>query len=220
MAVAWTKLTDKFVDKPSVRIFVQARMNSVRLPGKMLAPFRGRPMVDHVMAAGRAALPDPRNVILLTSTAATDDPLAAYADVRRWSCFRGDLENVLKRYVDAAKEFPSTWIIRICGDSPLIMSRYIQECLAVAEAGHYDVVTNVRPRTFPKGHSVEIVKADIFKTIEMEKTTGEQREHVLPWFYKNVREEKIYNVKCPADFPFDHSCAIDVLDDLKRLESL
>ena len=213
-------MTVKFKDKPSARIFIQARMSSSRLPGKMLAPFRGRPMIDHVMAAARASVADSSNVILLTSTAETDDPLVAYAESRRWLYFRGELNNVLKRYLDAAQVFPSYWIVRICGDSPLIESRYIQECLAIAQKGLYDVVTNVRPRTFPKGHSVEIVRADLFRTIDMEETTREQREHVLPWFYENVREEKIYNFKCPADFPYDSNCAIDVLDDLKRLERL
>jgi spore coat polysaccharide biosynthesis protein SpsF len=64
---------------PLVRVFVQARMSSRRFPGKVLAPFHGRPIIRHVLDRVARALPEvPRTVV--TSVEASDDPLAAYLE--------------------------------------------------------------------------------------------------------------------------------------------
>lgn len=192
-------------------------MSSNRLPGKMLAPFRGRPLVDHVMdaafrAVGRAAS------VLLTSTHATDDPLAAYAEHRKWSVFRGDLDNVFKRFRDALSAHPADWVVRICGDSPLISSELINEAIAMAHLDAPDLVSNVFPRTYPKGQSVEVIRATLLESLDPDTLSANEREHVTPYFYANAEKFRIVNMACPADFPVSIDCVVDALDDLKRLE--
>ena len=78
-----------------VRAFVQARMSSARFPGKVLAPFRGRPILWHVVDRVARALPDVPRVIV-TSTDASDDPIAAYAQAIDTACFRGPLDDVFE----------------------------------------------------------------------------------------------------------------------------
>ncbi len=193
-------------------------MSSARLPGKMLAPFRGRPMVDHVMAAAANAIKGDASAVLLTSTSATDDPLAAHAQARGWACFRGDLDNVLLRFAEALGPYPCDWVVRVCGDSPTILPSLIEQCVDIALEDNFDIVTNVRPRTFPKGQSIEIIRSSLLAAVDMKHTSAEQREHVFPWFYENIGPERIHNVPCLGDFPIKDDCVVDTLEDLRRLD--
>lgn len=193
-------------------------MNSARLPGKMLAPFRGRPMVDGVMEAAATAVEGEGSVVLLTSTAVTDDPLVAHAQNRGWVLFRGELDNVLLRYIAALEVYPCDWVVRVCGDSPTILPAVIKKCVDIALSEKYDIVTNVRPRTFPKGQSVEIIRSTLLSGIDLQRTAAEQREHVFPWFYQNIDSARIFNVACPDDFPITEDGVVDTLEDLRRLD--
>ena len=65
------------VTERETRVFVQARMSSRRFPGKVLAPFAGRPLIDHVLEQVAKALPRKR-IVVATSTEPSDDPLVAY----------------------------------------------------------------------------------------------------------------------------------------------
>ena len=200
----------------TIRIFVQARMSSDRLPGKVLAPFRGKPLIDHVMSVAMKV----GDTVLVTSDTVSDDPLATHGTARGWKVFRGDLNNVFKRFRDAARAYPSQWIVRISGDSPLILSDVIYNCINAALDSTNDVVTNVRPRSFPKGQSVEVVRASLFEGVPIDKMQEEEREHVTPYFYSRPELYKIHNIARPDDFPVSMDCVVDTLEDLKRLEAL
>lgn len=199
----------------TARIFVQARMSSDRFPGKVLAPFRGKPLIDHVMSAGMEV----DDTVLVTSDQVSDDPLAMHGAARGWEVFRGDLDNVFKRFRDAGRAYPSQWIVRISGDSPLILADVVRTCLGAAHDSEHDVVTNVRPRCFPKGQSVEVIRASLFEAVPLDGMGDEEREHVTPYFYGRPERYKIQNVTRPDDFPIDMDCAVDTLEDLKRLEA-
>ena len=103
----------------AVKAFVQARMSSRRYPGKVLAPFRGEPVIRHVVQAATAVLP-PHDVVVVTSTHVTDDPLVFYLRSLGVNVFRGPLENVLQRFVLCLREYPCEWVLRVNGDSPLL----------------------------------------------------------------------------------------------------
>src|SRR5262245_9527355 len=112
-----------------VRIFVQARMSSARFPGKMLAAFRGRPLIASVID-GIAGGGLQEQIVLLTSTDVSDDPLA---DFVAGNCdvpvFRGDLVNVLARFQAGLKAYPCDWFVRISGDSPLMDGKLIRRMM-------------------------------------------------------------------------------------------
>ena len=98
------------------RVFVQARMSSVRFPGKVLAPFRGRPIIDHVLSRIAQAVPSDRTIVA-TSTEPSDDPLAAYLNGSGVSVFRGPLDDVLLRFQMCLEQFPCRWMVRVSADS-------------------------------------------------------------------------------------------------------
>lgn len=201
--------------------FVQARMSSRRFPGKVLAPFRGQPIIRHVIDAVREALPS-FALVVVTSAEPSDDPLAAYVSGLDVPVFRGALADVFGRFRDCLEHFPCDWVLRVSGDSPLIAPRLIK-----AVTDHigqpvldFDLVTTVYPRTFPKGQNAELIRAEVFQTIDAKTLTDEEKEHVTPYFYRHPDRFRIVNVSSGSPKLAAMSLAIDSLQDLERLEAL
>ena len=97
---------------------VQARVSSKRLPGKVLRDIAGQPMIVRVMQRVQRC-PGLDRVVLVTSVDPSDDPLSDLAHDRGWDCFRGDLDDVLTRYLNAARAYGAQSIMRVTGDCPL-----------------------------------------------------------------------------------------------------
>ena len=200
-----------------VRVFIQARMSSSRLPGKVLAPFRGRPIIAHVVERVARAVPLER-IILVTSSEPADDPLAGYVGELGARVFRGPLDNVFERFRLCLEAYPCDWFVRICADSPLLNSKLIGRVLGYAERADIDLVTNVQVRTFPRGHSVEMVKATTFEGINAAGLSAEEREHVTKVYYHHPERFKIVNLESGNPALAELSYVVDTLEDLRRLE--
>ena len=94
-------------------------MGSTRLPGKILKPIAGRPLLDHIL--GRlSALCHPARVVIATSDAKPDDTVAAFCAERGVDCFRGSEQDVLARYRECARERGFDQVVRLTGDNPFI----------------------------------------------------------------------------------------------------
>lgn len=207
------------VTVPDVRLFIQARMSSARFPGKVLAPFCGRPLIASTISRAADALGIDR-IVLATTTDDADDPLAAYVRELGVMVFRGSRDNVLGRLQECLAAFPCRRFFRVCADSPLVDVDLIREMAAYAARPDLDLVTNVFPRTFPKGQSLELIAADTFAAIDGDLLDDAAREHVTRVYYDQPARFRILNLTAP-----DHSCvglnlAVDTLDDLRRIEAL
>jgi spore coat polysaccharide biosynthesis protein SpsF len=200
------------------RIFIQARMSSARFPGKMLAPFRGRPLIAQVLERFREFDLHSR-VVVLTSTDSTDDPLADFVTNRCGvPVFRGDLDNVVARFQSALAEYPCEWFVRISGDSPLIDASLVEAMIQLSDRSD-DVVSNVVRRTFPPGQSVECVRSDVFRALNSNDLTPDQREHVTKVFYDRPGDWRLRGVICEDPKWFGVRMVVDDLADLRRLEA-
>lgn len=201
-----------------VRVFVQARMSSRRFPGKVLAPLAGRPMIDHVLErCGRAFGAD--RVVLATSAEPSDDALAAHARELGVSVFRGELDNVFGRFQACLAAHPCDWIVRISADSPLIDPRLITRVAECREPG-LDLVTNVQPRTFPPGQSVEVINARRFADLDATALTEEEREHVTQVFYNHPERYRLRNVASRDPQLAKQHFAVDTREELMAVEEL
>ena len=100
-------------------IFIQSRMTSSRLPGKMMKPFCGIPLVEYVYRRCLTAR-DVDVIAVLTSTELSDTILYDYCRKMNIPVFRGDLNNVLHRYIEAANYYHVDYVCRVCGDSPFV----------------------------------------------------------------------------------------------------
>ena len=202
----------------AIRIFVQARMSSRRFPGKVLATLAGRPMIDHVLErCGRAFGRD--RVVLATSRDASDDALAAHAQRQAASVFRGDLENVFGRFQQCLAAHPCEWFVRISADSPLIDPRLIA-CVAERRRPDLDLVTNVQPRTFPAGQSVEVVNCGSFAALDAAALTAEEREHVTLVFYRHPERFRVRNVASRDPGLASQHLAVDTHEELRMVEAM
>ncbi|WP_162935695.1 cytidylyltransferase domain-containing protein [Tsuneonella amylolytica] len=164
----------------TVTALIQARMSSSRLPGKVLADLGGQPMIGYMLGrVRRAARVD--NVAVVTSTDASDDPLAEAVAAMGGRVHRGSLDDVLDRFGTAVNEIGGDTIVRLTGDCPLIDPAVIDTVIALREQTGADYASNVEPPSFPDGLDVECFTRAALDRALVEATEPAMREHVTVW---------------------------------------
>jgi spore coat polysaccharide biosynthesis protein SpsF len=169
---------------------IQARMSSSRLPGKVLLDIAGQPMLARVVArTSRATSVD--QVLVATTTDASDDPVAACCDSMGISYTRGSLHDVLDRYHQAASQAKADAVVRITGDCPVIDPALIDDCVKALLDGSFDFTCNRLPppfeRTYPIGLDTEVCTFTALEKAWNESTETFHREHVMPYLYEGVK---------------------------------
>ena len=172
-----------------VNAIIQARMSSSRLPGKVLLDIAGEPMLARVIArASKATSLD--QVLVATTTDASDDPVAACCDSMGISYTRGSLHDVLDRYYQAASQTRADIVVRITGDCPVIDPVLIDNCINALLKGSFDFTCNRLPppftRTYPIGLDTEVCTFAALEKAWNEATETFHREHVMPYLYEGV----------------------------------
>jgi len=160
-------------------IIVQARMSSTRLPGKVLKDVGGRPMLaQQVRRLRQFSAAD--DLVIATTTSPADDAIVALARDLSVAWFRGSEDDVLGRYVGAARQAQAEVVVRVTADCPLIDpevgDRVIQELLE--HAGDTDYASNVLKRTYPQGLDVEAMFFDTLMRLDRLARSPSAREHV------------------------------------------
>jgi spore coat polysaccharide biosynthesis protein SpsF len=201
-----------------IGVIIQARMGSSRLPGKVLRPLAGEPLLGYVVdRAARSRRAGP--VVVATSLEPEDDLIELFCIEREVACFRGERENVARRFLGVMKHYGLTAFVRICGDSPLIDPGLIDHAVRLFTTGGHEIVTNILQRTFPRGESVEVINGRTFRRGYMRMRDPEQLEHVTRYFYANASAFDIHNFTYASDMS-DVSLAVDTADDLQRVEEI
>jgi len=108
--------------------------------------------------------------------------------------------------------------MRLSADSPLIDKKIILKLKNFKNLKKYDIITNVCPRSFPKGQSVEIVSTKIYEE-NFKFFEKNDLEHVTSFFYKNKEKFRIKNFKNEINFS-SHSVALDTKKDLLKIKKL
>lgn len=195
---------------------VQARMSSRRLPGKVLQPLAGKPLLGYTLErlARCAELTD---VIVATSADVSDAPITDYCRSQGVACHRGPLHNVAARFEEVLRAHDLDGFVRICADSPFIDAALVDRALTEFHAADADVVTNVQVRTFPKGQSVEAVRREPFLSACAAMTEPEDQEHVTRFLYRRPEQFSIRNLESGAALGAVNLC-VDEPADLTRAE--
>lgn len=174
-------------------------------------------MIDHVLESVSIAS-HPEAVVVLTSDSPSDDPLALYMRQAGWSVWRGPLENVFERFRGGLLAHTCRWMMRISADSPLLDPGLLEAAVRIAERSEdADIVTNVQPRTFPKGQSVEMVRAETFLSVDSTDLDMAEQEHVIPYFYANTSRFRILNMEAAEPYEAEPGYTVDTLEDYRRL---
>lgn len=174
-------------------IIIAARTGSSRLPGKVLLPLKGIPIISFLIRRIRnSKMAD--KIILATTTLSEDDNLASVAAAENIPVFRGDNNDVVKRFVDAASEYNMEYVVRITGDCPFTDAETLDYCLSQCKQfGSFDLATT-KP-AFPNGIDYEIYKAKVMKLLHKEnKLNSADREHLTLYLYNHQDKYKIKQV--------------------------
>ncbi|MCS5698060.1 glycosyltransferase family protein [Cyanobium sp. FGCU-52] len=167
----------------STLAILQARTSSSRLPGKVLMPILGQPMILHQLdRVCRAKSLD--QVVLATSSDATDDELARVVANAGYLVFRGDLHDVLARFQACADAHPCSTVVRLTGDCPLSDPGVIDELLEAFHNHGWDYLSNSADAlalTVPDGCDVEVFRRELLDLAASRATLPSEREHVTPW---------------------------------------
>lgn len=198
-------------------------MGSSRLPGKVLMPAAGKPLLELLLErlAWSASLD---RVVVATSSAPQDDVIAQRCGQWRVGCFRGSETDLVDRYLRAAKAFEFDVVVRITADCPLIDAALLDEIVGrfLAEPGRYDLVTNRHPLTFPDGLDVDVMPIAALEHVWTHASEPHQREHTLPYFWEsgmrvlNVEHTPnlFHHERWTLDYPEDYALIRAVFEGL------
>lgn len=169
---------------------LQARMSSSRLPGKVLKPILGRPMLQRqVERLRRCRLID--RLVLATSDRLDDDPVAMLGERLGLTIYRGSLNDVLDRFHGAAIASASDHIVRLTADCPLTDPCLIDALVAAYLDERWDYASNCVPPTLPDGLDAEVFSRDVLETMWRCATRPEEREHVTMYVHNHPERFKI-----------------------------
>jgi spore coat polysaccharide biosynthesis protein SpsF len=160
----------------NVLCVLQARVTSTRLPGKVLQPILGQPMLARqIERIRRARRID--SVVVATSAEPSDDALERLCAGLGVACHRGSLDDVLDRLHGAAAPYSP-------GDCPLTDPALLDALIELHRGGHYDYSSNVMKRTFPDGLDAEVFTSALLLRAWRDATSPFDREHVTPFMYR------------------------------------
>lgn len=196
---------------------VQARMGSERLPGKVIKPIIGKPMILHVLDRLNKSKYISK-IILATSVLDNEGPLVKIVSEAGYEVFRGEEDNVLKRYIDANKKYKGEIIVRITGDCPLIDPQIVDNVISYYLMYNYDYVKLDVPNTFIRGFDVEVFSRVSLERVyeEVNKSNDLQcKEHVTLYMYKNEDKFKTGYVKGDELYNKAYRLCVDTIEDFE-----
>lgn len=177
---------------------MQARISSRRLPGKVLAQICGKPLLAFAIERLQRC-PSVAGVTVATSDRPEDDAVEELALRVGASVLRGSLDDVLERFVTLGRAADAGPLVRVSGDSPLIDPAIVERVVQRFFDEPCDIATNVWPRSFPKGQSVEVMTVAALERAQTRTFDPEDREHVTRFFYRNAAEFRICSVIMQPD---------------------
>lgn len=203
-----------------IEIYVQARMSSTRLPGKVLMPVLGKPLLKYQMERlSRVKLAN--QVAILTSVSSKDDEIVNFCNLHGFLCYRGSEEDVLARYYKVAQERCPEAIVRITADCPLIDPEIVDQVIQVYRnlSPQIDYVSNSIQRTFPRGLDAEIFSFKALEQTYFDTKDPNEREHVTLHMYRHPEKFRLENVPSPIDLS-QYRWTVDTPEDFQLIELL
>ncbi|MEN6473605.1 MAG: glycosyltransferase family protein [Syntrophaceae bacterium] len=186
---------------------IQARLGSTRLPGKVLRPILGRPILWHIVHRLRCA-PGLDGIVVATSELAGDEPIRAFCREEGIACHAGSENDVLDRFYQAALRFAGDPLIRITGDCPFADPALIGRLIDLYKEGAYDhigVATGAGAifldgGRFPDGLDAECFGFAALARAWREATEKSDREHVTPYIWRNKQIFRCGHLKGETDY--------------------
>lgn len=199
---------------------IQARLGSTRLPGKVMRPLAGRPMIDWVVNRTQVST-QVNQVVVATTTESSDDPLVEYCEQRDWAVVRGSEQDVLSRYVLAAEKFGADNVVRITSDCPLIDPQIVDDVVSkLLEHPANEYACNFFPdRRFPRGLDAEAFTMETLERADQLAIDPAHREHVTLMIYRHPERFRIASVTHEIDLS-NYRWTVDTAEDFALVEKV
>jgi spore coat polysaccharide biosynthesis protein SpsF len=209
--IDWTNGETAKIKMRTIAI-IQARMGSTRLSGKVLGEIGGKTMLARVVCrTQRASSLD--EVVVATTTNLTDDVIADECGKLHVALFRGDEQDVLDRYYQAAQSHRADLVVRITSDCPLIEPEVIDHVVGEFLVTQPDYASSTLERTYPRGLDTEVMSLAALKRAWSEASEPYQRVHVTPYLYQNPGLFRLLSVTHKEDLS-QHRWTVDTAEDL------
>jgi spore coat polysaccharide biosynthesis protein SpsF len=202
----------------NVVAIIQARMGSSRLPGKVLRKVLGRELLSYQVERIRRCNQIDQ-VVIATTTKAIDHPIVEYCINNKILYYRGDEEDVLSRYYEAAVNYQADVIVRLTGDCPLLDPEIVDYMIAMYEKNPNHYVSNVIQRTFPRGFDIEIIPFQLLKEINEQATSAYDREHVTTFLRNQSTIFPTIDVTNERDLS-NYRLTVDTFEDFQLIQKI
>ena len=197
---------------------IQARYSSKRLPGKVLKKILGTTVLERVINQVKKSKKI-NKIIIATSKHKSDKKIINFCKKNKINCILGPLNNVFKRFYSIIIQEHCKSFVRISADSPLLDYSLIDKAVTLFNKNRYDIITNVFPRTFPKGFSVEVINSKIILNSLLKIKKKKHQEHLTSFFYDNYKKFKIKNFYNKINYS-NINLSIDNLSDFIRVKNI
>lgn len=205
------------IKSSSVLAVVQARMGSSRLPGKVMLPINGTPLIG-VLLRRLSCAKSLDKIVVVTSIDSVNDQLVDYVTSIGYECVRGHETDVLSRFTSAIRKYNPDVVVRVTGDCPLIDATIVDRVVFEFHNGSWDYVSNTNPPTFPDGLDVEVMTAQSLLDSEAESDSAYDHEHVTPYIRTNDRFIKS-NIESEVDWS-EQRWTVDEHSDFQVVQSV
>lgn len=202
-----------------VVVIIQARMDSERLPGKVMLPVNGVPLIG-ILINRLKQIRYP--LIVATSLNKENDSLEKYVSELGFKVFRGSEDNVLERFYFAAKEMNAKIVVRLTGDNPLLDADFLNEKidLFIMQNNTRAYMSTSLSCTFPLGISVEIFSFELLEEAFKKAVLSGEKEHVTPYMYQN-KAGNIDIISLKSDLnKYQYRLTVDTVSDFEFVKTL
>jgi len=200
-------------------ILIQARLSSSRFPKKMLEKIGEYTLLEYVY--NRCKVSNLSNIVaIITSLEKSDDKIVELCKDKNIPYFRGNLENVLDRYIQASNYFNIDLLCRVSGDSPFVDVFAIDDMFKIFNVNpdlEYSIVSNSL-----NGFLSEVVQVKTLKIIAQMNLSISDKEHVTKYIRDNIEQFQTYQFninKKPKELK-EFSLTVDYKNDLEIIKNI
>ncbi len=172
---------------------IEARMKSSRLPGKVLLPVCGKPLLE-LMIERLRQVPELDGIVIATTADPSCQPIEDLAKRLRVGCFRGSEDDVLDRVLRSARSAQADLIVELTGDCPLMDPDLVSEVICEFRSRDVDYCANVLQRTHPRGMDVQAFPTKVLARVAELTNAPSDREHVSIYIYTHPELFRLHNV--------------------------
>ncbi len=197
-----------------------SRMKSSRFPEKARFKLEGIPLLERVIQRTKK-INEQKEIIIATSIDKSDDYICDIAKNNNIAFHRGSLENVFERTIEILKNFNLDYFARICGDRPLLDPFVHELAFNQCIKEKLDLCSSLYPKILPPGLTVEVISAKSFLSINKNKISDFNKEHITNEYYENPNSFKIKSLSLPPEIKWsnveDFSYTLDERKDIDFL---